>query len=132
MCVLICTPGVPLTPSNVMRVVREIEKWWGRGYSGSLTYYLYIPESKQKEIRQKFPDVMEQKKQSISYWMDTDPLASWRRLICALDWMRQSQLADSIRPNAEPLTGSHQFYITGILHIDNMPCGMQMVLMTVF
>ena len=51
-CMLMCTPGVPLTPSNVMRIVREIEQWWGG--IGSLTYYLYIPESKQWEIRQKF------------------------------------------------------------------------------
>ena len=117
-CVLMCTPGVPLTPSNVMRIVREIEKWWGG--IGSLTYHLYIPWSKQEEIRQKFADPMEQKKQSICYWINTDPLATWRRLIIALDRMRQSHLADSIRPNAEPLTGSHQIYITGIVCIDNI------------
>ena len=116
-CVLMCTPGVPLTPSNVMRIVRGIEKWWG---ILSLTYWLFIPESKQEEIRQKFADEMEQKKQSICYWINTDPLASWRRLITALDWMRQSHLADSIKPNAEPLTGSHQIYITGIVCIDNI------------
>ena len=119
-CVLMCTPGVPLTPSNVMRIVREIEKWWGGAGSGSLARWLYIPKSKQKEIRQKFADLMEQKKQSICYWINTDPLASWRRLITALDWMRQSHLADSIRPNVEPLTGSHQIYITGIVCIDNI------------
>ena len=116
-CVLMYTPGVPLTPSNVMRIVKEIEKWWG-GFG--LTSYLYIPESKQEEIRQKFADHVEQKKQSIFYWINTDPLASWRRLITALDWMQQSHLADSIRPNAEPLTGSHQIYITGIVCIDNI------------
>ena len=119
-CVLMCTPGVPLTPSNVMRIVREIEKWWGGILSGSLTYFLCIPKSKQEEIRQKFADPMEQKKQSICYWINTDPLATWRRLITALDRMRQSHLADSIRPNAEPLTGSHQIYITGIVCIDNI------------
>ena len=54
-----CTPGVPLTPSNVMRIVREIEKWWGGVGSDSLTYFLYIPESKQNEIRQKFADHVE-------------------------------------------------------------------------
>ena len=123
-CVLMCTPGVPLTPSNVMRIVREIKKWWGSSskiiISKSLADVLYIPKSKQEEIRQKFADPMEQKKQSICYWINTDALASWRRLITALDWMRQSHLADSIRPNAEPLTGSHQIYITGIVCIDNI------------
>ena len=116
-CVLMCTPGVPLTPSNVMRM-------WNSGgivhVIESLADYLYIPESKQKEIRQKFADPMEQKKQSICYWINTDPLASWRRLITALDRMQQSHLADSIRPNAEPLTGNHQIYITGIVCIDNI------------
>ena len=123
-----CTPDVPLTPSNVMRIVREIEKWWG---VGGLTHYLYIPESKQEKIRQKFADDMEQKKQCICYSIDTDPLASWRRIIWALDWMQLHHLADSIRPNAEPLTGSHQFYITVYSMHGHYACCMQMVL-TVF
>ena len=106
-----CTPGVPLTPSNVMRVVREVEKWWG-GFG--LAGWLYIPKSKQEEIKLKFADDMEQKKQSICYWINTDPLASWRRLIRVLDRMKEAHLADSIRANAEPLRGSHQlvFYTT--------------------
>ena len=114
-CVLMCTLGVPLTPSNVMRVVREIEKWWGGVGSESLARWLFIPESKQKEIRQKYAGDMEQKKMSIWYWIKTDPLASWRRLIWALDILKKAHEADSIRPNAyaEPLTGSHQ---SGILH----------------
>ena len=97
---------MPFTPFNVMRVVREVEKWWGGIKSESLANFLYIPESKQEEIRQKFPDEIKQKKQSISYLINTDPLAGWRRLITALDKMKQSQLADSVRPNAEPLAGT--------------------------
>ena len=77
-----CTPDVPFTPSNVMRKVKEVRRWWG---NGSLTYYLCIPKSKQEEIKRNFPDEMEQKKQSISYLTNTDPLAGWRRLISALD-----------------------------------------------
>ena len=102
MCVFVPTPVVPLTPSNVMRAVREVEDWWG---ACGLGYYLYIPESKWEEIRQNFPDEMDQKKQAISYWINTDPLASWRRLIRALDVIRKTKLADSTRSNAEPLTG---------------------------
>ena len=102
MCVFVPTPVVPLTPSNVVRAVREVERWWG---VGGLGYYLSIPNSKWEEIRQTFPDEMDQKKQAISYWINTDPLASWRRLITALDKMRETKLADSIRSNAEPLTG---------------------------
>ena len=97
-----CTPGVPLTPSNVLRAVREVKAWWR---SGGLGYWLSIPESVQEQIRQSLPDETDQKKQAISYWINTDPLASWRRLIRALDVMREAKLADAIRSNAEPLTG---------------------------
>ena len=92
--------GVPLTTSNVLAVVRKVKYWWGE-----LTGWLYIPESKQKEIKANFPDELDQKKEAISYWINTDPLASWRRLIIALDKMRETELANSIRSNAEPLTG---------------------------
>ena len=104
-CVLMCTSGVAVTPSNVLRAVREVEKWWEEG----LRYCLYIPESKEEEIRQNFPDEMDQKKQSMTYWINTDPLASWRRLIHRLDRTRKTKVADSIRSNAEPLTGNHTF-----------------------
>ena len=100
-CVFMCAAGVTLTPSNVMRVMKEVE-WWGIGGLGS---YLYIPRSKEEEIRQNFLHEMDQIKQAISYWINTDPLASWRRLITGLDWMSEIKLADSIRSNAEPLTG---------------------------
>ena len=99
-----CTPGVPLTPSNVMGAVEEARKWW-REVGGGLANWLYIPQSKLDEIKRNFPDELEQKKQMISYWMNTDPLAGWRRLITALDWIEETQLADLIRSNAEPLTG---------------------------
>ena len=85
-----------------MREVREVEDWWGeRG----LGYFILIPVSKREEIRQKFPDEMEQKKQLISHWINTDPRASWRRLIWALYAIKKTKIADSIRSYAEPLTG---------------------------
>ena len=87
-----------------MREVREVEDWWGERRLG---YFILIPVSKREEIRQKFPDEMEQKKQLISHWINTDPLASWRRLIWALDAMKETKIADSIRSYAEPLTGMY-------------------------
>ena len=71
----------------------------------SLTRWLFIPESKQREIKANFLDELDQKKEAISYWINTDPLASWRRLISVLDKMGETELANSIRSNAEPLTG---------------------------
>ena len=91
-----------------MREVKEVGDWWEeRG----LGYWLYIPRSKRVEIRQKFPDEMEQKKQLISHWINTDPQASWRRLIVALDDMKETKMADSIRSYAEPLTGKEQMQL---------------------
>ena len=100
-----CTPGIPLTPSNVMGAVEEVRRWWREVGVWSLTETLFIPESKEDEIKRNFPDELEQKKQMISYWINTDPLAGWRRLITALDGMRETQLADLIRSNTELLTG---------------------------
>ena len=107
------TPVVPLTPSNVIRAVKKVKRWWG---ILGLRYRLYIPWSKEKEIRRKFPHEMDQKKQAISYWINTDPLASWRRLIKALDEMSETKLADSIRSNAEPLTGIQYAYRMAHVH----------------
>ena len=87
-----------------MRELREVEDWWGEDGLGC---WIGIPKSKREEIRQKFPDEMEQKKQLISHWINTDPLASWRRLIRQLDNMKETKIADSIRSYAEPLTGMY-------------------------
>ena len=112
-CVFMCALGVPLTPSNVMRTVREVERWWD---DVGLRRWLYMPWSKEEEIRQNFPHEMDQKKQAISYWINTDPLASWRRLITALDAIGETKLADSIRSNAEPLTGIIVALVPGLPH----------------
>ena len=87
-----------------MREVKEVRDWW---VEGGLGFRLGIPRSKREEIRQKFPDEMEQKKQLISHWINTDPQASWRRVIWALHCMKETKMADSIRSYAEPLTGKY-------------------------
>ena len=88
------------TPSNVLGALGPVEDWWGVGGLGDR---LYISKEKMKEIQQLYSDPEEQKRQLIIYWMSTDPLASWRRLITQLDWMNQSPVADAIRDFAEPL-----------------------------
>ena len=95
------------TPSNVLGAVWPVEDWWG---GGGLGVYLYISEEKRKEIQQLYSDPEEQKLQLIIYWMSTDPLASWRRLITQLDDMRQSPVADAIRDFAEPLAAGAVHY----------------------
>ena len=88
------------TCSNVLRAVRTVETWWE--FNG-LGYWLYISEEKRKEIQLVYSDPEEQRRQLILYWMSTDPLASWRRLITQLDEMRHSPVVDGIRDFAEPL-----------------------------
>ena len=96
-----CAPGMAFTCSNVLRAVRPVENWWGEGRG--LGHNLYISEEKRNEIQQMYSDPEEQKRQLILYWMSTDPLASWRRLIRELEDIRQSPVADGIREFAEPL-----------------------------
>ena len=45
-------------------------------------------------------------KEFIKYWIEKDPLASWRSVIVALDAMGEKKVADAVRHLAEPLTGS--------------------------
>ena len=95
------------TPSNVLGAVWPVEDWWG---DVGLGVYLYISKEKRKEIQQLYSDPEEQKRQLIIYWMSTDPLASWRRLIRELDHMSQSPVADAIRDFAEPLAAGAVLY----------------------
>ena len=85
---------------NVLRAVQEVE------YTDHLGICLSVPLSKREEINSQFSSVPHKKKQMIKYWMETDPLASWRRVIVALDGMREKKAADAIRHMAEPVTGT--------------------------
>ena len=84
---------------NVLRAVQEVEDTDGLGV------WLCVPRSKQGEIYSQFSSVPQRKKQIIKYWMETDPLASWRSVIVVLDWMGEKKAADAIRHMAEPVTG---------------------------
>ena len=102
-CVCYIHTGMAFTCSNVLIAVRPVENWWGGGGLGGGG--LYISEDKSTAIRETYSDPDEQKRQLILYWITTDPLASWRRLISLLDNMSQSPVADAIRDYAEPLVG---------------------------
>ena len=105
--------GIAFTCSNVLVAVRLVEDWWGEY---GLGYWLYISEDKRTVIRETYSDPEEQKRQLILYWITTDPLASWRRLITRLDWMDQSPVADAIRDYAEPLAGEIILYYIFIFY----------------
>ena len=87
------------TTRNVQRAVREVKNTDGLGYC------LGVPDSKREEIKKQFSSVPQQVKAYINYFMEHDPVASWRAVIVALDEMREKKAADSIRHLAEPVTG---------------------------
>ena len=91
--------GMIFTTKNVQRAVREVKN------TDRLAVSLGVPTWKQDKIKKQFPDVPQQVKAYINYFMDRDPLASWRAVIVALDDIGERKAADAIRHLAEPITG---------------------------
>ena len=87
------------TRRNVQRAVRQVKK------TDQLGDWLGIPYTRRKEIQRQFSSVPQQVKANINYFMDHDPLASWRSVIVTLDWMEEKEAADNIRHLAESITG---------------------------
>ena len=92
------------TPMNVLRAVREVKG------TGDLGACLGVPVSKRREIRRQFSSEAQQRKAYINYFIEHDPEASWRSVICALDLMSYSDkkagvAADNIRHLAEAVPG---------------------------
>ena len=87
------------TTRNVQRAVREVKN------TDRLGFCLGVPPSKRDEILEQFSSVPQQVKAYINYFMEHDPVASWRAVIVALDRMREKEAADAIRHLAEPVTG---------------------------
>ena len=98
-CAVISAVGKTFTTVNVLRAVREVKN------TDELGLYLGVPKSKRKEIRSQFSSVVEQRKAIINYFIEHDPEASWRSVICSLDRMGQKEIADGIRHLAEPVQG---------------------------
>ena len=87
------------TTKNVQRAVRDVEN------TDHLGFFLGVPDSKRHEIKRQFWSVPQQVKAYINYFMEHDPVASWRAVIVALDRMKKKKAADAIRHLAEPVTG---------------------------
>ena len=87
------------TTMNVLRAVREVKS------TNDLGDWLGVPVSKRREIESQFSSVPQQRKALINYFIDHNPVASWRAVIVALDEMREKRVADELRHLAEPVTG---------------------------
>ena len=96
--------GMTFTTMNVLRAVREVESTNDlRDYG--LGDRLRVPNSKRREIASQFSSVPQQRKALINYFIDHDPVASWRAVIVALEYMEEKRVADELRHLAEPVTG---------------------------
>ena len=84
---------------NVQRAVKKVKD------TDSLGICLDVPLEKRREIQSQFSSVPKQVKEYINYFMDHDPLASWRSVIVALDGIGEKEVADNIRHLAERITG---------------------------
>ena len=89
------------TRNNVQTAVRDVRK------TGSLGLLLGVPDWRQNEIESQFRRNDGQvKKKYVDYFMDHDPLASWRRVIVVLDSMYgEKEGAEKIRHLSEAVTG---------------------------
>ena len=97
-CVVLSAVDMTFSTMNVLRAVEEVEN------IDRLGLYLNVPMSKRQHINSQFSSRSQRKKQLIKYWIESDPIASWRGLIVALDDMGE-KAADAIRHLAEPVTG---------------------------
>ena len=92
------------TPMNVLRAVREVKD------TDHLGDCLGVPDSKRDEIMRQFSSEAQQRKAYINYFIEHNPEASWKSVICALDRMSSSDkkagvAADNIRHLVEAVPG---------------------------
>ena len=90
------------TRNNVQTAVRDV---WNTDFLGG---WLGVPDRRREEIESQFSGNDGQvKKKYVDYFMDHDPLASWRRVIVVLDQLKLlgEEAAEKIRHLAEAVTG---------------------------
>ena len=102
-CVVVCCVDMIFTRNNVQTAVRDVR------YTDLLGHYLVVPHRRRDEIESQFRGNDGQvKKKYVDYFMDHDPLASWRRVIVVLDslkYLYEEEGAEKIRHLAEAVTG---------------------------
>ena len=98
-CCLLCV-DTRFNRNNVRRAV------WNVRRTDSLGHCLGVPHWRLEEIRSQFrEDGGQWVKKYVDYFMDHDPLASWRRVIVSLDGGGEKEAADKIRHLAEAVRG---------------------------
>ena len=89
------------TRNNVQTAVRDVRE------TDYLGVWLCVPVRRRREIDSQFRGNDGQvKKKYVDYFMDHDPLASWRRVIVVLDELKRwGGEPEKIRHLAEAVTG---------------------------
>ena len=94
---------VMFTRNNVERAVMNVRR------TDLLGLYLGVPLRRQLEIRRQFRgDEGRRLEEYVTFFMNHDPLASWRRIIVVLDRIKgygEEEGGDKIRHLAESVTG---------------------------
>ena len=98
-CCLLCV-DTRFNRNNVRRAV------WNVRRTDNLGNWLCVPRRRREEIKSQFrEDGGQRVKKYVDYFMDHDPLASWRRVIVSLESLGEKEAADKIRHLAEAVTG---------------------------
>ena len=98
--VLLFSTAVPLTVDNVVEALDRVKtKWWHLGER------LHIPHSNLTEFKSKHSSIEGCLRSTVHLWLLTDPYASWRPIILALDGIKEYKVAESLRHLAEPIVG---------------------------
>ena len=97
------TAAAPLTPEAVTAAVKKV-------YRNTLCWCLCVPPTKHDEILANYPPE-DHSRVLVDWWFFMDPTPSWRRLIHQLDCYGESEIADKIRHNVEPVEGTYVVYM---------------------
>ena len=88
------------TRNTVQTAVRDVRN------TDSLWWWLGVPDKRRREIQSQFRENPgRQLEEFVNYFIDHDPLASWRRVIVSVEMSGEREAAEKIRHLAEAVTG---------------------------
>ena len=91
----------PLTLDNLQPLLQRVQDGW------KLIDLLGVPNSKVKEICNQFgSDENGAVSACIQSWLQHATSVSWREIVHKLDWIRETEVVDTIRQYLEPPTGT--------------------------
>ena len=108
---------------NVQTAVRDV-----RRRTDDLGFYLGVSARRRREIQSQFRGNFDQQvKEYVDYFMEHDPLASWRRVTVVLDELKsygEKEGAEKIRHLAEAVTGEDKSLetLSVCVHVHGVMC----------